>query len=220
MEIKQKEVGRVKIGKQIHMNVFKSIIFVILVMQTGLMRGQTMDKKFDLATFGGGCFWCVEAIFERVKGVEKAVSGYSGGDRASADYKQVSAGNSGHAEVVNVHYDSNQISYLELLEIFFKTHDPTTLNRQGADVGTQYRSVIFYRNEEERSLSQDIISSLDAEAIWNNPIVTVLEPFEEFYPAETYHQEYFENNPNQGYCRIVINPKVDKFEKMFREKMK
>ncbi len=179
-----------------------------------------MRDKFEIATFGGGCFWCVEAIFERVNGVQQVESGYSGGHVINPDYKMVTSGTTGHAEVIQITFDPEVVSYLELLEIFFKTHDPTTLNRQGADVGTQYRSIVLYHNEQQNKLAREIIQDLDSEGIWNNPIVTTVEPFEEFYSAEAYHQEYFENNPNQGYCRLVINPKVEKFEKVFKEKLK
>lgn len=179
-----------------------------------------MKPNEELATFGGGCFWCVEAIFERVSGVSSVVSGYSGGHMENPDYKQVCTGLTGHAEVVQVSYDPDVVSYYELLEIFFKTHDPTTLNRQGADVGTQYRSVIFYHTDEQQKQAVEIIGELTDAGIYNDPIVTLVEPFERFYPAEAYHQEYFENNPNQGYCRLVIQPKVDKFEKIFKEKLK
>ncbi len=179
-----------------------------------------MKNETELATFGGGCFWCVEAIYERVKGVYAAISGYAGGHVADPDYRQVTTGLTGHAEVVQVEFDPAVISYYELLEIFFKTHDPTTLNRQGADVGTQYRSIILYHNEEQRNQAEEIIRELDGAGIYKDPIVTQVEPFEKFYKAEGYHQEYFENNPSQGYCRVVIQPKVEKFEKVFRDKLK
>lgn len=179
-----------------------------------------MKDKLEIATFGGGCFWCVEAIFERVNGVHRVESGYSGGDIANPDYKMVTSGATGHAEVVQVTFDPESISFLELLEIFFKTHDPTTLNRQGADVGTQYRSIVLYHNEQQKKLTQQVIQQLNSEGIWSDPIVTTVEPFDLFYSAEAYHQEYFENNPNQGYCRLVINPKLEKFEKTFNEKLK
>jgi peptide-methionine (S)-S-oxide reductase len=179
-----------------------------------------MKDKYEIATFGGGCFWCVEAIFERVKGVQTVESGYSGGQVENPDYKMVTSGTTGHAEVVQITFDPDVVSYLELLEIFFNTHDPTTLNRQGADVGTQYRSIILYHSDPQQKLAQQVIKELDAEGIWSAPIVTEVVAFEKFYGAESYHQEYFENNPNQGYCRLVINPKVEKFEKVFKEKLK
>ena len=201
----------------------RSIAFIIIAsfIFTGSSMGRMeMKEKVELATFGGGCFWCVEAIFERVAGVDKAVSGYAGGNVANPTYKQVTTGMTGHAEVVQISFDPAQVTYLELLEIFFKTHDPTTLNRQGADVGTQYRSIVLFHNEEQRKMTEKVIAELDAEGIWKNPIVTQVEPFEQFYAAEGYHQEYFENNPSVGYCRVVIQPKVEKFEKVFKEKLK
>jgi len=195
-------------------------IFTGLLFTATLFGNRMMNNKNEFATFGGGCFWCVEAIFERVKGVQKAESGYSGGHIANPDYKQVITGLTGHAEVVQITFDPEQVSYSELLEIFFKTHDPTTLNRQGNDVGTQYRSIVFYHSEEQRIAAENVISVLGTEEIWDDPIVTTVEPFEKFYTAEGYHQEYYDNNPDLGYCRIVINPKVEKFEKTFREKLK
>ncbi len=179
-----------------------------------------MKDKFEIATFGGGCFWCVEAIFERVQGVHEVESGYSGGTVSNPDYKMVTSGTTGHAEVVQITFNPEVVSYLELLEIFFLTHDPTTLNRQGADVGTQYRSIVLYHNEQQNKLARKVIQELESEAIWSDPIVTAVEAFEQFYSAEAYHQEYFENNPNQGYCRLVITPKLEKFEKVFKEKLK
>ena len=195
-------------------------IFAILIF-TVLSTGSTnMKEKTELATFGGGCFWCVEAIFERVTGVHMVVSGYSGGHVANPSYKQVTSGTTGHAEVIQISFDPVEVNFTELLEIFFKTHDPTTLNRQGADVGTQYRSIVLYHNDEQRQEAEKVIKELDSAGIWKDPIVTRVEPFDNFYRAEGYHQEYFENNPNQGYCRVVIQPKVDKFEKVFRDKLK
>jgi peptide-methionine (S)-S-oxide reductase len=196
------------------------VILAMLILSLSLQGNSDMKDKFEVATFGGGCFWCVEAIFERVSGVHKVESGYSGGHVSNPDYKMVTSGSTGHAEVVQITFDPEVISYLELLEIFFKTHDPTTLNRQGADVGTQYRSIVLFHNEAQHKLAEEIIQELDSEGIWNNPLVTAVEPFEQFYSAEAYHQEYYENNPNQGYCRLVINPKVEKFEKVFKEKLK
>ena len=196
------------------------VILAGLLLSLSLFGINGMKDKFEIATFGGGCFWCTEAIFERVQGVHKVESGYSGGAVSNPDYKMVTSGTTGHAEVVQITFDPEVVSYLELLEIFFKTHDPTTLNRQGADVGTQYRSIVLYHSEQQLTLSQKVIQELDSEGIWKDPIVTTVEPFERFYSAEAYHQEYFENNPNQGYCRLVITPKVEKFEKIFKEKLK
>jgi peptide-methionine (S)-S-oxide reductase len=202
------------------MKKYTIVILAMLILSLSLQGNSDMKDKFEVATFGGGCFWCVEAIFERVSGVHKVESGYSGGHVNNPDYKMVTSGSTGHAEVVQITFDPEVISYLELLEIFFKTHDPTTLNRQGADVGTQYRSIVLFHNEAQHKLAEEIIQELDSEGIWNNPLVTAVEPFEQFYSAEAYHQEYYENNPNQGYCRLVINPKVEKFEKVFKEKLK
>jgi len=214
------QVYRIDTFYEIVMRKYTLLIFTGLLLTATLYGNRMMNDKYELATFGGGCFWCVEAIFERVKGVQAAESGYSGGHVADPDYRQVTTGLTGHAEVVQISFDPDQITYAELLEIFFKTHDPTTLNRQGNDVGTQYRSVIFYHSEEQRIEAEKVISVLGTEDIWDTPVVTVVEAFETFYKAEGYHQEYFENNPGQGYCRIVINPKVEKFEKTFREKLK
>ncbi len=183
------------------------------------MNSQT-EAKLDTATFGTGCFWCSEAIFERVKGVKAAVAGYSGGTVENPTYKEVCTGNTGHAEVVQITYDTNVVSYDKLLEIFWKTHDPTTLNRQGADVGTQYRSVIFYHNEAQKEKAEFYKKKLEDEKIWKDPIVTEISPFTNFYKAEDYHQEYYDNNPNQGYCAFVITPKVEKFEKIFKDMLK
>ena len=196
------------------------IIFTNLIFTIASTGSTYMKEKTELATFGGGCFWCVEAIFERVAGVHEVTSGYAGGHVANPNYKQVTTGMTGHAEVVQIKYDPEQVSYIELLEIFFKTHDPTTLNRQGADIGTQYRSIILYHNERQETEAVKAIGVLDEEEIWEDPIVTVIEKFESFYQAEGYHQQYFENNPSQGYCRVVINPKIEKFEKVFSEKLK
>jgi peptide-methionine (S)-S-oxide reductase len=199
----------------------KALLIVTgLLLAISLKANSDMKENRELATFGGGCFWCVEAIFERVKGVYSAESGYSGGHVKNPSYKQVITGRTGHAEVVQISYDPAQVSYAELLEIFFKTHDPTTLNRQGADVGTQYRSIVLYHDDQQKALADKIIKELDGEGIWRDPIVTAVEPFEVFYSAEKYHQEYYENNPNAGYCRVVITPKLEKFEKVFRDKLK
>lgn len=196
------------------------LIFTGLLFYISLSANYNMKDPMEKATFGGGCFWCVEAIFERVNGVHSVESGYSGGQVQNPSYEQVSSGTTGHAEVVQITYDPGVVSYLELLEIFFKTHDPTTLNRQGADVGTQYRSIVLYHNEEQKAQASEVIRKLDEEEIWKDPIVTAVEPFEAFYSAEAYHQEYYENNPNRGYCRLVITPKVEKFEKIFKDKLK
>lgn len=178
------------------------------------------NTSLETATFGSGCFWCTEAIFERVKGVSKVVSGYSGGSVDNPTYKEVCNGTTGHAECTQITFDPAVISYDELLEIFWKMHDPTTLNRQGNDVGTQYRSVIFYHNDRQKQKAEYYKNKLTKEKIWDKPIVTEITKFEKFYPAEDYHQEYYDNNPNQGYCAYVITPKVEKFEKIFKDKLK
>ena len=174
----------------------------------------------DTATFGTGCFWCTEAIFQEVKGVIKVTSGYSGGYAEKPSYKEVCTGTTGHAECLNVVYDPKKITFDELLEIFWQVHDPTTLNRQGNDVGTQYRSVIFYHNEEQKAKGEKYKAALDKSGAWSKPIVTTLEPFTIFYPAEDYHNNYYNNNTGQGYCQFVIRPKLEKFEKVFKSKLK
>ena len=196
------------------------IIFAQLLFTISAMGQTGQNQNREIATLGAGCFWCVEAIFERVEGVNRVESGYSGGQLKNPGYKEVCSGETGHAEVVQIEFDPETISFVKLLEIFFKTHDPTTLNRQGADVGTQYRSVVFYHNKEQEETARRLIADLDKAGIWNDPIVTTLEAFSDFYSAEQYHQEYFENNPNQGYCRLVIQPKLEKFEKVFSEYLK
>jgi peptide-methionine (S)-S-oxide reductase len=174
----------------------------------------------QLATLGGGCFWCLEAVYLELQGVEKVASGYSGGSVRNPSYRQVTTGTTGHAEVVQLTYDPDKISFREILEVFFTIHDPTTLNRQGADVGTQYRSAIFYHNEEQRQIAEETIAELDAADIWPNPIVTEVTPLDTFYEAEDYHQDYYRQNSNQPYCHVVISPKVAKFRKKFANKRK
>lgn len=179
-----------------------------------------MESEKKVATFGNGCFWCTEAVFAEVKGIEKVESGYTGGTVENPTYRQVCTGLTGHAEAVRITYDPAVISYEELLEIFWKTHDPTTLNRQGADVGTQYRSAIFVHDEEQRRLAEEYKQKLDEARIWNRPIVTTIEEAGVFYVAEDYHQDYFKLNPNAGYCRAVIVPKMNKFRRVFKDKLK
>ena len=174
----------------------------------------------ELATFGSGCFWCTEAVFQRLKGVEKVVSGYAGGHVVNPTYRQVCGGDTGHAEVIQVQYDPSQTTYEQLLEIFWKTHDPTTLNQQGNDFGPQYRSVIFYHNEEQKRLAEEYKKKLDEAKIWKDPIVTEISPFTNFYPAENYHQDYYNQNRNQPYCSYVIRPKIEKLEKVFRDHLR
>ncbi len=174
----------------------------------------------EITTLGGGCFWCLEAVYDQLKGVMDVVSGYSGGRVVQPSYKQVCTGMTGHAEVVQVTFDPAVVSFRDMLNVFFTIHDPTTLNRQGADVGTQYRSVIFYHSPEQKVVAEQTIAELNQAKIWDDPIVTEVTPLETFYPAENYHQEYFQNNPNQGYCRVVIAPKVAKFRKQYLEQLK
>lgn len=190
---------------------------MIILLSTISGPGFPAGKQTETITLGGGCFWCVEAVFQRVKGVENVVSGYSGGRIANPTYREVTSGLTGHAEVVQVTFDPKVVSLEKILEVFFKTHDPTTLNRQGADVGTQYRSVIFYHNENQKITAERIIRRLTEEKIWDKPIVTELSPFKAFYKAEDYHQNYFNRNPSQGYCQFVIIPKLEKFNKIFSE---
>ncbi len=174
----------------------------------------------EVATLANGCFWCTEAVFSIVKGVEKVEPGYTGGSYPNPTYEQVSSGTTEHAEAVQITFDPSIISYWEILEIFFATHDPTTLNRQGPDVGTQYRSVIFYHNEEQKATAEKVIEELTEEEIWDAPIVTRLEPFKAFYMAETYHKDYYKLHPNQPYCQQVITPKLAKLQQRFIGKLK
>ncbi|MCX8057617.1 MAG: peptide-methionine (S)-S-oxide reductase MsrA [Ignavibacteria bacterium] len=185
-----------------------------------LKQTNNVISNLEKATFGGGCFWCTEAVFRQLKGVVETVVGYSGGELESPTYEQVCTGTTGHAEVCQVTFNPEIISYNDLLEVFFKTHDPTTLNRQGADVGTQYRSVIFYHNDAQRDLAIKFIKKLEEEKVYSQPIVTQVEPLKNFYPAEEYHQNYFEKNPNKAYCIFVVAPKVEKTKKIFKEKLR
>jgi len=178
------------------------------------------EQNREVATLGGGCFWCLEAVFDDLRGVESVESGYAGGDAVDPSYQEVCAGTTGHAEVVRVTFDPREVSFREILEVFFTIHDPTTLNRQGADVGTQYRSAVFYHTPEQKEAAERTIAELDAAGIWDAPIVTQVAPLEKFYEAEDYHQEYFRKNPAQGYCRMVVAPKVAKFRTHFLEKLK
>lgn len=183
------------------------------------LRGNKMSD-YKLATFGAGCFWCVEAVFQRLEGVYKVESGYSGGKVVNPSYEQVCSGTTGHAEVTQITYDPDVITFIELLEVFWKTHDPTTLNRQGADKGTQYRSVIFYHDDNQKELAEKYKIELDKSAAFNDPIVTEISEFDKFYKAEDYHQNYYNNNSNQGYCQYVIVPKLEKFKEVFKDKLK
>lgn len=177
-------------------------------------------EKLDTATFGAGCFWCVEAIFQQIKGVKSVKSGYTGGHIKNPSYKEVCSGTTGHAEVAQIIFNPDTVSFTKLLEVFFQTHDPTTLNKQGADVGTQYRSAIFYHSQEQKETAENVIEKLTDENIFGKPIVTEVTKIGDFYPAEDYHQDYYYNNSEQGYCRIVITPKLEKFKKVFSDLVK
>ena len=179
-----------------------------------------MTKETQSAVFGGGCFWCTEAVFERLAGVDSVLSGYCGGHLANPTYQKICTGATGHAEVVKIDFDPAQISFRDLLTVFFATHDPTTLNQQGNDVGTQYRSVILYANEEQKQEAEAVIRELSASGQFNQPIVTEVKPLETFYEAETYHRQYYRRNENQPYCQFVISPKVGKLQQRFRELLK
>lgn len=187
------------------------------------LNGFSQTKKtsnLETITVGGGCYWCVEAVYENLNGVKSVVSGFSGGKVANPTYEEVCTGTTGHAEVVQITYDKSVTDLNEIFKVFFTVHDPTTLNRQGADVGTQYRSVIFYKNEEQKKAAQSIIAELNKAKVYDSPIVTKVEPFTKFYKAEDYHQNYYANNKNQPYCKMVIQPKIEKFEKVFKDKLK
>lgn len=187
-----------------------------------MSQDMTFNERTDLeaATLAGGCFWCLEAIYDGLKGVKDVVSGYSGGYLSDPSYEHVCSGTTGHAEVVQVTFDPELISFKEILEVFFSIHNPTTRNRQGADVGTQYRSAIFYHSQQQKETAERVIREIEAAGIWEHPIVTELTPFSDFYPAEDYHQEYFAKNPYQPYCQVVIAPKVAKFRKQNLERLK
>ncbi len=174
----------------------------------------------EIATLAGGCFWCLEAVFDELRGVESVESGYAGGQRPNPTYEQVCSGTTGHAEVVQVVFDPQVLSYGDLLKVFFSIHDPTTLNRQGADVGTQYRSAIFYHSPEQRATAEEVIRDLEERKLWDDPIVTEVTELDTFYPAEDYHRDYFARNPGQGYCNVVIAPKLAKFRQQYAEKLK
>lgn len=179
-----------------------------------------MTQHLEKATLGAGCFWCVEAIYQDVKGIHKVESGYAGGHVTNPTYRQVCTGTTGHAEVAQITFDPDVISFEDILTIFWRTHDPTTLNRQGADVGTQYRSAIFYHDDEQKRIAKKSLAEIEASGLWPNPIVTEIEPLATFYVAEDYHQNYYNDNGNQPYCRAVIDPKVRKFRKEFKDKLK
>ena len=191
-----------------------------LFAQNKVTDKKTKQSNFESITLAGGCYWCVEAIYENLNGVQSVVSGYAGGKLPNPTYEQVSTGKTGHAEVVQITYDKKVTNLDEIFNVFFTVHDPTTLNRQGADVGTQYRSAIFYKNEEQKKAAQSIINALTKGKIYDSPIVTTLEPLIQFYKAENYQQNYYANNKSQPYCKLVIQPKIEKFEKLFKDRLK
>lgn len=191
-----------------------------MTMNNNKAKGSQENSKLETATLGSGCFWCVEALFENLKGVQAVISGYSGGEKTDPTYKEVCTGLTGHAEVCQIKYDPQIISFKELLEVFWQTHDPTTLNRQGGDVGTQYRSAIFYHTPEQKQLSEKYKEQLDKSGAFPGPIITEIVPFVKFYPAENYHQDYYNNNSSQPYCSMVIKPKMEKFKKAFQDRLK
>jgi peptide-methionine (S)-S-oxide reductase len=180
----------------------------------------SMNQRKETATLAGGCFWCIESVFDQLNGVEDVVSGYSGGEKPNPSYEEVCTGATGHAEVIQITFDPEVVTFEDILHVLFTIHDPTTLNRQGGDIGTQYRSAIFYHSPEQKATAERVIAELNAEKLWERPIVTEVTPFTKFYPAEDYHQEYFERNPNQPYCRAVIEPKVAKFRKLYFDRLK
>ncbi|PXY42039.1 peptide-methionine (S)-S-oxide reductase [Flavobacterium cheongpyeongense] len=197
------------------------IFFIALSISVFSQEHKTKrTTNLETITLGGGCYWCVEAVYENLDGIKSVVSGFSGGKTVNPTYDEVCTGTTGHAEVVQITYDKNTTDINEIFKVFFTVHDPTTLNRQGADIGTQYRSVIFYINEEQRKAAQNIIAELDKAKVYDSPIVTKVAPFTKFYKAENYHQNYFANNKNQPYCKMVIQPKIEKFEKVFKNKLK
>lgn len=205
----------------------KKIILIFLVFATTNVDAQSiltkkskMSDKLEIATLANGCFWCTEAIFQRLNGVEKVTSGYSGGKVKNPTYNEVTSGETGHAEVIQIQFNPSVITFQEILEVFFATHDPTTLNRQGYDVGTQYRSAIFYHSAAQKEVAEAFIKSLTDAKVFDKKIVTEITAFDAFYEAEAYHQNYYNNNKNQGYCVAVINPKLDKFIKKYKDKLK
>lgn len=201
-------------------NISLTVLLILITSPLIFSQKMTTQNKLEEATFGAGCFWCVEAIYELVKGIEHVESGYSGGHLKNPTYNDVITGKTGHVEVARVIFDPSIITYNELLEIFWHSHNPTTLNRQGNDVGEQYRSVIFYHNEEQKVIAEASLKETDASKLWKDPIVTTIESLENYYVAENYHQNYFKNNPNAGYCSYVIAPKVAKFKKEFKYLLK
>ncbi len=196
------------------------LVLMLTISLSAQKNKKTMNEDLAIATFGNGCFWCTEAIFQQLKGVKTVLPGYTGGVIKNPSYEAVCTGRTGHAEAIQITYDPKVISYRALLDVFFYTHDPTTLNRQGNDVGTQYRSAIFYHNDEQKKTAEEMISQLTSEKVYGDPIVTEISKMDIFYEAEDYHKNYYNNNKNQGYCRAVINPKLDKFVKKYSAKLK
>ncbi len=195
-------------------------ILLVLLLTVIMNTFQEKEDRYETATLGGGCFWCTEAVYKEMKGIVKVVPGYSGGHIKNPAYREVTTGRTGHAEVVQITYDPQVASFSEILEVFFMTHDPTTLNRQGNDVGTQYRSAIFYHNDEQKKTAEEIIDAFEKEKVYDDPIVTEVTAFDTFYLAEDYHHNYFARNKEQPYCQFVVAPKVEKFKKIFRDKLK
>ena len=200
------------------------MLIIAIIAQTTIAQNKPKTtnnmSNLETITIGGGCYWCVEAVYEKLNGVQSVVSGFAGGKTANPSYEEVSSGRTGYAEVVQITYDKTITNLNEIFRVFFTVHDPTTLNRQGADVGTQYRSVIFFKDETQKVAAQNIIAALKKAKVYDSPIVTTLEPFTQFYKAEDYHQNYYQNNKNQPYCQMVIQPKIEKFEKVFKDKLK
>lgn len=206
-----------------HIVVIASVfVFSIMTMngQTATTKKSDMSKKLETATLANGCFWCTEAIFQLLEGVESVISGYSGGNLKNPTYREITTGRTGHAEVIQIQFDLNVVTFQEILDVFFSTHDPTTLNRQGNDIGTQYRSAIFYHSTEQKEIAEKFIAALSEAGVFERPIVTEVVGFDVFYKAENYHQNYYNNNRNQGYCLAVINPKLEKFIKKYKDKLK
>lgn len=206
--------------RKIHLIIVVLFCFTSLTLWAQTIKPKNMNEELQVATLGSGCFWCTEAFFLKLNGVESVVSGYSGGKVKNPSYREVCTGLTGHAEVIQVKFNPKVISYEEILEVFWNTHDPTTLNKQGADEGTQYRSAVFYHSEEQKKVAEQYKSQLDKSGVYKNRIVTEITPFSVFYPAEDYHQNYYALNPNQGYCQYVIRPKVEKFNKQYASKLK
>jgi peptide-methionine (S)-S-oxide reductase len=202
------------------------LLILIIMMACSNTKPTTSDimenekQYLETATLGGGCFWCLEAVYVRIRGIESSTSGFSGGTIKNPAYREVITGRTGHAEVVQLKFDPEIITYREILEIFFHLHDPTTLNRQGADIGTHYRSIILVHDENQEKIAREVFAEIDSSELWHNPLVTEIQPFKAFYQAEDYHQDYYSNNPNQPYCTYVINPKVQKLNELYKDRLK